>query len=278
MRIQSYVPPLRLRAPKQDQDWQDAGRLMAERGIPADGHQFMQENLATYLSHRSGSGELSERWQSKLDRELQKPFTDLQVSERVEYLQQSLLENLSELPSYPSQVYLTGSFSRGRLGGNSDLDGYATLRPEDMSAGFDCFEKRVESDGSCLFPTSSERPGFNRANLLYAGASVEVDPARLSEPGYLRKTYQHVLDNRPEERRETAALYEWATGKMWGEGLSASKKREQFEGKTFKSRLMNAALSMGGTLSMVPLVGPVVRKVADLCVNQSHLGPPPERN
>lgn len=263
MRIQTKWP---------DQNWRDAGKLMRERGVPAEKHEVMQENVATYLSHRT-SGELSARWQSKVDRELAKPFNDDQVGPRIDVLQQSLLENVQELPSYPSKIYLTGSFSRGRLGANSDLDGYAALKPEEVSKGFDCYEKRVETDGACLFPMSEETPGFNRANLMYAGASVEIDPARLGESGYLRKVYTCVQDART-QRRETSAPYEWTTGKMWGEGMSAQGKREQFEGKTLKSRIMNSILSLGGTMAAVPLVGAVVRKVADLCVHQTHLEQP----
>lgn len=255
-----------------DQNWRDAGQRMAERGIPAEQHETMQENLATYMSHRT-RGELSDRWEAKVTRELNKPFTDDQVGPRIDALQKSLLENVQELPSYPSKIYLTGSFSRGRLGANSDLDGYATLKPQEVSKGFDCYEKRVESTDACLFPMSEKTPGFNRANLMYAGASVEIDPQRLGESGYLRKVYTCVQDART-QRRETSAPYEWATGKLWGEGLSAQGKREQFEGKTFKSRVTNAILSMGGTLAAVPLVGAIVRKVADLCVHQSHLERP----
>lgn len=264
MRIQATKWP--------DQNWRDAGKLMAERNIPAEKHEVMQENVATYLAHRS-SDELSPRWQAKVDRELAKPFSDDQVGPRIDALQTSLLNVMNELPSFPSQVYLTGSFSRGRLGANSDLDGYATLKPEDVSKGFDSYEKYVETSDACLFPMSNATPGFNRANLMYAGASVEIDPHRLGESGYLRKVYTCVQEHR-DQRRETAAPYEWATSKMWGEGMSASGKREQFEGKTLKSRIMNNILSLGGTLAAVPLLGAVVRKVADLCVHQTHLEKP----
>lgn len=264
MRIQATKWP--------DQNWRDAGKLMAERNIPTEKHEVMQENVATYLAHRT-SDELSPRWQAKVDRELAKPFSDDQVGPRIDALQTSLLNVMNELPSFPSQVYLTGSFSRGRLGANSDLDGYATLKPEDVSKGFDSYEKYVETSDACLFPMSNATPGFNRANLMYAGASVEIDPNRLGESGYLRKVYTCVQEHR-DQRRETAAPYEWATSKMWGEGMSASGKREQFEGKTLKSRIMNNILSLGGTMAAVPLLGAVVRKVADLCVHQTHLEKP----
>lgn len=263
MRIQTKWP---------DQNWRDAGKLMKDRGIPAEQHEVMQENVATYLSHRS-SDQLSARWQAKVDRELARPFTDEQVGPRIDALQTSLLNIIHELPSFPSQVYLTGSFSRGRLGANSDLDGYAALKPEDVSKGFDSYEKYVETSDACLFPMSEASPGFNRANLKYAGASVEIDPKRLGESGYLRKVYTCVLENRT-QRRETSSPYEWATGKMWGEGMSAQGKREQFEGKTLKSRITNNILSLGGTMAAVPFLGAVVRKVADLCVHQTHLEKP----
>ena len=269
MRIQA-LPPSMLR----DKNWQAAGQLMQERGIPAEQHEVFQENLATYLCHRSGAGHLSQRWQNKVDRELSKPFCDDQVAGRIDHLQASLLENVQELPVYPSQLYLTGSFSRGRLGANSDLDGYATLPRDQMSAGFDSYENRVEGEGCCLFPLAEDSPGFNRANLMYAGASVAIDPHKLGEVGYLRKVYQHVQEHR-DQRRETSTVYEWATGKLWGEGLNAKAKREQFEGKTLKSRITNATLSLAGTLSAVPILGAVVRKVADLAVHQIHLDQPP---
>lgn len=270
MKIAS-LPSVQFKARKQDKDWQDAGKLMDMRGIPAQDHQFMQENVAAYLSHRDAKGALSERWQHKVDRELNKPFTDDAIGKRLDFLQSDLLANVQELPAYPSKIYLTGSFSRGRLGGNSDLDGYAEMKPEQISAGFDSYENRVDGEGCCLFPMSETRPGFNRANLMYAGASVAIDPQKLSVPGYLRQTYQFVLDHRNESRRETAGWYEGLTAKMWGEGMNAKEKRESFEGKTFKSRLTNSILAMGGTMAAVPLVGAVVRKVADLAVRQNHL-------
>lgn len=248
-----------------------AAELMAAHDVPLDNHTAMQENLATYLSHTT-AGSLSKRWQTKVDRELAKPFTDEQVGARIDQLQQSLLENVQELPRTPSKLYITGSFARGRLGGNSDLDGYAVLKPEDIKAGFDSYERRVEDqNASCLFPLSEDRPGFNRANLMMVGgASVSIDPAQLSTPGYLRETYQSVLANKGPNRRETSSGYEWLTSKMWKEGMSASNKRESFEGKNLKSQLTNAAMAFCGTLAGLPAVGSVVRWAANTCVKQNH--------
>ncbi len=248
-----------------DRHWQDAGRLMAERNIAAEDHSYLQETLATYLSHRSGA-ELPPRWQSKLDRELLHPYADQQIGARIDQLQSSLKTVLDELPAYPSQLYLTGSFSRGRLGANSDLDAYGTVKPQDLHSAFDAFEKTVAGPDACLVPFSEEKPGLKQGNLLAIGASVKIDPARLAEPGYLRKVYQHVQQER-RERQETSPLYEWMTGLVWGEELNAQQKREEME----RGGLTHHAMALAGTLSTVPLLGPIVRKTADLFVNQSHL-------
>ena len=254
-----------------DPAWTEAGELMTSHDISLENRSALRENLATYLSHKS-FGAVSPRWQNKVERELAKPFTDDQVGERIDLLQKSLLENVQELTRMPSKLYITGSFARGRLGGNSDLDGYAVLKPEDIKVGFDSYEKRVESQNdACLFPLAEDRPGFNRANLMMVGgASVSIDPAQLSKPGYLRETYQQVLANKPDDRRETAAGYEWLTGKMWKEGMSAAGKRESFEGKTFKSALTNAVMAFCGTMAGLPVVGSVVRWAANTCVKQHH--------
>ena len=249
----------------------EAHALMKDHGVPLEEHSAMAENLATYLSHRS-FGTIAGRWQHKIDRELANPCTDKQVQERIDHLQESLLENVMELPRMPAKLYITGSFARGRLGGNSDLDGYALLKPEDISAGFDSYEKRVEvQDASCLFPMSDDRPGFNRANLMMVGgASVAIDPTQLKKPGYMREVYGGVVSKRGKNRRETSGPYEWLTSKAWKEGLSPSDKRASFEGRTMKSRLTNAAMAFCGTLAGLPLIGAVVRWGANTCVKQNH--------
>lgn len=262
------------RAELNDVNYQDAGQMMLDHGIDLQNRSAMRENLATYLSHRT-FGSVSPRWQAKIDRELHKPFTDDQVATRIDHLQKSLFENVCELPKMPSKVYITGSFARGRLGANSDLDGYAVLKPEDIGKGFDSFEKRVEAeDGACLFPLNETQPGLNRANLMMvAGATVTIDPSKLDQPGYLNETYHKVLADKSGDRRETAAAYEWLTSKVWKEGKTAASKRESFEGKSLVSKLTNGAMAFCGTMAAVPVVGPVLRWGANLCVKQQHSEP-----
>ncbi|MBS2037821.1 hypothetical protein JST97_22745 [bacterium] len=248
-----------------DRHWQDAGRLLRERNIPEASHEAMQENLATYLAHRQGN-ELAPRWQAKLERELQTPYSDEQVQQRIDQLQNNLKALLDELPAYPSQLYLTGSFSRGRLGANSDLDAYATLKPEHLKAGFDSFEKHVGGGEACLVPFSEKTPGLNRGNLLAAGASVEVDAQRIGQPGYLREVYQQVQDQRS-QRKETSQLFEWMTGQVWSEELTPHQKRLRME----EGGLTHHAMALAGTMAGVPWINSLVYATADLFVTQSHL-------
>ncbi|MCA9779953.1 MAG: hypothetical protein KC800_24660 [Candidatus Eremiobacteraeota bacterium] len=254
-----------------DKDWVDAGKLLREHNVPAENHSILQENIATYLAHSNG-GIPTARWENKLKRELASPYTDDEVFQHVERLEDSLQANIRELPEYPSRVFVTGSFAKGRLGANSDLDGFSVVKDQNMSAGFDSYEKREENPtGSNLFPLSENAPGYTRGHLLFTGQSVEMTPEQIMTDGSLRKAYDKIRAGRTIDRRETSASFEWVTGKMWGEDKSAKEKREAFESKSLKTRLQNGVMSLGGTLSATPLVGPVVNYVCDKFAAQKHL-------
>lgn len=253
-----------------DKDWQDAGRLMREHQIPSEDHTIFQENLATYLSHRKGE-EPSLRWQNKIKRELTTPYTDQQVYQQLDTLEDSLQANLRELPSMPSKLYITGSFAKGRLGGNSDIDGFAVMKEQEISAGFDSYVAR-EKEGTAanLFPLSENSPGYNKGHLLFAGQSATFTPDQIMQDGFLREAYDHIRGNRSGKRRETTAVFEKITSKLWGEEKSAEDKREAFESQSLRTRLQNGIMSLGGTLSMTPLVGPAVMAVCDMFATQRH--------
>jgi len=246
-----------------DAAWKKAGELMAARGIPEENHLLLHENLATGLSHTS------ERFTLKVERDLENPYTDDQVLARCDELQASLRTLLAELPAFPSKLYLAGSFSHGRLGANSDLDCYGVIPAEHVPATYRLFAE-ADEDSAKLFPFNEERPGYNQAMLMATGASVEIDPADLEKPGFLRETYREVLARREAPRQETHPVYEWACSKVWSEGLTPQEKVEQFAGQSLSSRAMGCALSLAGTLAMTPGLGVVVRGAADLLVKQQH--------
>ncbi len=254
-----------------DPAWNEAGDMLAERGVADEAHSLMQENIATYLSHRS-HGTLNERWQGKLDRELATPYTNAEVLNHIDELEDSLQANLLELPAMPSKLYITGSFAKGRLGANSDLDGYAVLAEDQVGAGFDAYERRESNPlGSNLFPLSENSTSYNRGHLMMTGKSVAVTPEQVMQDGFLREAYDQVKANRSADRRETHPLYEKVTGMVWSEDKTAKEKRDSFESPSFGTRLQGMVLSLGGALSATPLIGPAVHMVADYFVAQEHL-------
>jgi hypothetical protein len=251
--------------------WNEAGDLLAARGVADNEHTLMQENLATYLSHRT-KGALNDRWQGKLDRELATPYTNAEVLQHLDELEDSLQANLLELPAMPSKLFITGSFSKGRLGANSDLDGYAVLSDDQVSAGFDAYERREKNPlGSNLFPLSENNGWYNNAHLMMGGKSVQVKPEQVMQDGFLRKAYAQVQENRSSRRRETHPLYEKVTGMVWGEDKDAKDKRDAFDSPSIGNRIQSMVLSIAGALSVTPIIGSAVHMVADYFVAQNHL-------
>ena len=254
-----------------DPAWNEAGDILEQNGISADDHSLMQENIATYVSHRN-FGKLSPRWTSKLNRELASPYTDAQVHARLESLEDSLQANIRELPAIPTKIYISGSFVKGRLGANSDLNGFAVVDPEHMSAGYDSYEERKGNpDASSLLPLSSDTPNYNRGHLLMTGKSIAVTPEQILKDGFLKATYDNIqADKKPEDRRETSAAYEKMTSLLWSEDKTAKDKRDTFENPSLMGRIQNGIVALGGALSATPLVGPVVSFAVDLLVAQDH--------
>jgi hypothetical protein len=250
----------------QNQDWFDAGSLMSEKGLNLQNHRLMQENIATYLAHRpEGEALPTGRWETKLERELSEPYTDNQVFQHVDSLQASLLDNLSELPSYPKEVFITGSFSKARLGANSDMNGYAVLPSDEFQPAFENFQTRFDADKTSknanLFPMSESSPGFNKGMFLVEGTSVKLSTDRLQEQGYLRSVYTDLLDTKNPERTESKPGSDGIVGKMW---------RSKFERQTFHFRAMRWALHLGGTLSRIPLLGSALEAGVERVVRQDH--------
>lgn len=239
---------------------------MSDKGIEPSGHRLMQENVATYLAHRPKGAELpTGRWETKLQRDLKDPYSDDRVTKHIDQLQNSLLENLKQLPSYPSEIYVTGSFAKGRLSPHCDLNGYAVLPSDQFDPAFQNFQRRFdesESDVQAnLFPMSESSPGFNKAMLMVEGTSLLIPTARLKEEGYLRSVYSDLLHDKSDSRLESKPSTDGIVGKMW---------RSKFERETFHFKAMRGALHLGGTLARIPLLGSLVKAGVGRVIRQSH--------
>ncbi len=124
-----------------------ASKILDALQLSSDDHVVMRENLATYMAQlkpdfverlgsKSGQDLLGSlrgayangamRWGRKIERDVEKPYTDDQVLERLRSLQTELRDKVENIVasgnSYPSEVYVVGSLSQGRLAGGSDLD------------------------------------------------------------------------------------------------------------------------------------------------------------
>lgn len=249
--------------PKLDAAWSQAGELMSSRGISLEDRTLMRENIATYLTHaREGHALPTGRWENKLEQDLKSPYTDHEVLQHADKLQTSLLENLRQLPEYPKEIYITGSFSKGRLRTQSDLNGYAPVSSENFFPTFQLFSDRFQNkDTANLFPLSHSQPNFNKGMLTVDGSSLLISTSELEQPGYLSTIYRERLqEGRPNRWESSSKLDPWL-GKAW---------RSKFEREPLHYRLMRTAVAIGGALTRTPLIGASFEKAASRIVTQEH--------
>ncbi len=196
-------------------DHQQARDIVTLCGGKPGQHQIMEQNVANYLAHMrslgdqlpaealrdkqslqkavsagmsgvGGQREVAEklRWRSKLQREIQSPYQDQQVGERLQECVQDLQSVLPEFAQYPHHLYLVGGplgEREGRFGGNSDLDVVMEVSPEVLS--------RAQALVGQLERAAGERKHTFELHLTstqewpavanYYGASVELDESRL---------------------------------------------------------------------------------------------------
>lgn len=178
-------------------------------------HQIMKQNVAHYLAHmRSlgdelpseafrdkqslqkavsagmcGSGSQPQvaeklRWRSKLYREIQAPYKDQQVGQRV---RDCLLDLQSVLPAFtqiPHRLYLVGGplgEREGRFGGNSDLDVVMEVTPEALPQARQVLGQLERSweERKHTFELQLTSTRHWPTVSIYYGASVELDKSRL---------------------------------------------------------------------------------------------------
>lgn len=262
-----------------DPKWDAAGKLLQERQIPSKDHVLLQENVATALSH-SGP-----RFANKLQRELSQPYTDGEVMEHLEEMQEDLKDCLASMASIPHRVYVHGSYSRGRLGAASDLDVLVELDRSAPQKDLDLLRRSSSDDGPTLFPLFADDLNYNRALFLVNGSSREIDPAQLQRPGYLQEVYQEELVDRgivrdsegtfhkvapAPDREEIDPVFARVLNAFWGEEKTLDDKWETLYSQGWKARAMRTGFRVVGALSALPGVGWLVHKVVDALIPQDH--------
>lgn len=130
-----------------------ASQMLQQTGLADGQHTILQDNLAHHVGHvpepyvdrleQSGGKPLNalpdilneafvtappEDYRSllKLERDVEKPYTDAQVFQRVDTLDARLRDTLAEHMrlngSYPQRMWVAGSLVNGGFGANSDAD------------------------------------------------------------------------------------------------------------------------------------------------------------
>lgn len=125
-----------------------AAKALQWLNLKPQDHLLLEENLACYVSHykpafqeeldriqgpellqrlQTGWAQGEHRWVDKIRRDLDKPYTDRQVEQRLAELQTRFASESQRLVAenqgaFPARVYVTGSLVKGRFGAHSDLD------------------------------------------------------------------------------------------------------------------------------------------------------------
>lgn len=165
---------------------------MERRSIPQEQHVLLRENVATYLLHmpdefvgkldrgeaepRQGyaQGRESWRWADKMVKDLDKPYTDGDVQERVAAMDAELKEVAEKLMQHAGRtIHLTGSAVKGRLGGHSDLD---------------CVVEGTSHHGKLVSVQSCGLKSF--------AVSVEVEPQAVLEGNVVSDTWKKSLEDK----------------------------------------------------------------------------------
>ncbi|MBI2267329.1 MAG: TIM barrel protein [Armatimonadetes bacterium] len=202
-----------------------AGRLLKERGLDDPHHVLLKRNIATYLVNAFPGTELAEisknsvtnssqilaqvlssRWREKLERDLMNPYSDTDVLEHVRQLDGELKEKLrfilEQTGRPPLKVYINGSFAKGRLGANSDLDTVVELRDENVLAALkhDFAEKKKtgREDGVMMVALRPQDRFLRTFNEALAGASLDLGDGKraLEEDGFLLNKYLDILEEK----------------------------------------------------------------------------------
>lgn len=226
-----------------------ARSLLSATGRDPAQHTILEENLATMLAHYQadfvsqlpdvpaekrlealngcyGKGPLT--MAHKISREIrQKPYTDEQVHQRLEHLEQAVQSTtrkvLEENVEFPCRFYVAGSVLKGRFGANSDLDLLVAASPEWMARNF--WQVGMQEDVSIQCLQGSPEQQARKIDSF--GKTLPVTPEQLCEPGFLHGLFRdsyaakgliqkegHLVAPGPVQRQLEPDLGDWALGGM----------------------------------------------------------------
>jgi hypothetical protein len=300
-------------APQADPHLALAGRLLDQAQLDRGQHVLLAENLATYLSHqvsRKRAVELQSaapedllpalrqskwrnaRWITKIERDLQAPYSDGEVWRSLDGLQGRMLDYVSYVRDAaghqaPMTIYFTGSMAKGRMGANSDVDAYADV-PDVLAHGASVqyFEQHA-TDHVLSIATLPREGNSYRSYLIHSHADMphltadaiqhdshalqELYRTRLAQRGY-HVACSHDGQVRvtqvasPPRRHEQPVLLDFLIGEATKRKLQPPRKLEELTEASAtrgsrKQAVIRSVTHAVGVAAAGGLFAPVVRRV-----------------
>lgn len=228
--------------PSQARCYRQAARILDLAQLDSSRHRILEENLASCLHNLRQSvpekalGSLSDlrswlqakhaedtergtfggfelaRWSEKIVRDLERPYSDVEVGRRVQKVRAAFKRQVralkTDMPGYPRQFMAFGGVAHGRFGANSDLD-YLYCDPSGQSrfsgrpladgfafapADFRTRKEAGEAMGSPLVPLAGPAPWTAFEQLVRTGLrerGLEVGEGwQVSRVAYPRQVYE----------------------------------------------------------------------------------------
>jgi polyhydroxyalkanoate synthesis regulator phasin len=158
-----------------------------ERLQKEDGQQLVQS-----LTHAFPYGDM--RWGKKLQRDIEKPYSDEEVFSHLETVQKELKQKLEQAKAlnptpFPAKIYVTGSLVKGRFGANSDLDLLADAGDSRIVQPKESFQDQVH-----IQYLAGGQSHWREAFLNAFGEKVEISLEDiLADKPVLQNIYRQVL-------------------------------------------------------------------------------------
>lgn len=284
-----------------------AERILGKMNLNDSDHNLLKGNIATYLFNGASRKTLEEigkestldpdgilsrlerqRWKGKLERDLKSPFTDGEVFGHIKALNSELSEKvkfiLSHSKGYPMKMYIIGSFAKGRLGANSDLDVLVETNDgklrEKIGKDFAQQLKDGKDDSVSMVPLPPQNRLLSEFNARMLGKRIELsDPsAILGDENFLMRKYGEILEKRgyhlmedgaigsadfkiPEQREVTSPLLESFMGRYVERQHKSIETMKGAPGRPYVREIFG---TLAGAMLLCPVIGTALGKTVSL--------------
>lgn len=201
-----------------------ADKILEEKNLNDENHMLLKENIATFIINGMTPGNIkvlsqepkintsfiscyfeNSRWMKKIDRDLKNPYKDSDVLKHIKEVDQSLKDTIDtinkESTGFPKNIYVIGSFAKGRFGTSSDLDLLFDIKDKNMRKYLhdDYLKKRMENiNDSCMTNVLPENKLAKKAETEMWGKRIDLGNGSefLKDKDFLLKEYDKILEDK----------------------------------------------------------------------------------